>query len=154
MSAVPQEQRYEDIWDFFEPGQPLTPELIEKITQYVIGKELELKVRDQDYKSEFLDYLDDKLQLDAGQLELAEKQMEFQQGPYWDWYTTEYFDQMKKDSENKADISDNQLDQSANIAQSSYYQTKSSEAQLANQMSQYGPQNVRYAPTAKSTPGY
>ena len=147
--AGPQPERYDDIWQFIQPGQPITPELLEQIAQDIMGKELELKARDMDYKDNFLDYLEGQLGLNQDQLALAETQMEFQQGPYWDWYTTDYFDYVKQDSENKARISDNQVSQSGNVALSSYYQTKSHEAQLAGQMAQQGNAGIRYAPQAR-----
>lgn len=144
--------RYDDIWSIIEPGAPITPEVLEQIATYIMGKELELKVRDMDYKDNFMAYLEDQLGLNERQLELAQRQIDFQEGPYWDWYTNDYFEHVKQDSENRAIVSENQRRQSGNVALSSYYQTQSHEAQLASQIAQMGGvgAGVRYAPSART----
>jgi hypothetical protein len=80
-----------------------------------------------DYKDSYLEYLEKELGLNSAQLDLAAKQVEFQQGPYWDWYTGPYFEFMQQDSENKAEISDNQVLMSESNAEASRFGARSSQ---------------------------
>lgn len=86
------------------------------------------------YQSQYLDYLGKQQQLGEDQLAEAQKELDFKDGPYWDWYTKVYYPQQQELSQLNFDtqkqLSADQLAMSGN-------QLKMGEQQL-----QIGNQNV------------
>jgi len=60
-------------------------------SNWYMGQQLGQQAGQMDYQNKYLDYLNTQLGLNEQQLKQAQQEMEFQQGPYWDWYTSEYF---------------------------------------------------------------
>jgi hypothetical protein len=48
------------------------------------------------YQSQYLDYLGKQQQLGEDQLAEAQQELDFKNGPYWDWYTKVYYPQQQE----------------------------------------------------------
>lgn len=156
-------------------GQELTPDVLQQIANDILAINLGLEAGQLDYKNHFLEYLEQQLDLNSQQLDLARQQLEFQQGPYWDWYTTEYFEFQKQQAQNEMDMSNNQLAMSENQVEISgndvlrseeftrqaraqtvgaYYQSLIPQYQLALAMAE-NPRGVPFVPRPQGgAPGY
>lgn len=60
-------------------------------SNWYMGQQVGLQAGQLDLANRRLDYDLQALGLNEMQIETAKQEIEFQQGPYWDWYTTEYF---------------------------------------------------------------
>ena len=129
-------------------GYELTDDDILNLGNFQLQNALYQQALDDQYKQGYLEYLNHDLGLKGQQMAVAKQQLDFQQGPYWDWYTNEYFpaqQQMSKDqlsmSNNQVGISNNQLLQSQEATkQSQFDTTKAKDYALAQA---YGTQAAR-----------
>lgn len=104
----------EDVGSIFDAylGQEMTPELLQRLAYDLMKFDLMNQMGEAEYKQDYLDYLNRQMDLSGDELALAEKQLEFKEGPYWDWYTGPYMDSVIQQNENQLAISDNQVRQS------------------------------------------
>lgn len=92
-----------------------------------------------DYQNQYLQYLQDTVGLNQQQLALAQRELEFQQGPYFDWYTSEYFPAIQEQERLR-------LDTARETAKYGQLQAKDyALAQAYNtEAAKYGAQSARY----------
>lgn len=114
-------------------GYVLTPDDLELIASYYALRNMEGQVGEIDLAGRKLDLTGRQLDLSGRELDLAGKEQDFKQGPYFDWYSGPYFEQMKQQAANDLLMSQNDLKRTANSLASSRYQTKQAEygAQMA-----------------------
>lgn len=84
------------------------------------------------YQTDYLDYLNKQVGLSTQQLNQAQQELDFKNGPYWDWYVEEYFPAQKEMSANELSMSNNNVDMSMNNVYQE--QQRSKQAELATQM--------------------
>jgi hypothetical protein len=60
-------------------------------SNWYMGQQIGQQAGQLDYQNRYLEYLNSQLGLNEQQLAQAQQEMAFQQGPYWEWYTTQYF---------------------------------------------------------------
>jgi len=72
-------------------GYTLTDDDLMMLANWMLTQQMGQQAASVDYQNRYLDYLNGQLGLNEQQLAQAQQEMAFQQGPYWDWYTTEYF---------------------------------------------------------------
>ena len=72
-------------------GYELTDNDILNLGNFQLQNALYQQALDDQYKQGYLEYLNNDLGLKGQQMAVAKQQLDFQQGPYWDWYTNEYF---------------------------------------------------------------
>ncbi len=60
-------------------------------SNWYMGQQLGQQAGQMDYQSRYLDHLNLTLEGNNAALGQAQQEMEFQQGPYWDWYVEEFF---------------------------------------------------------------
>lgn len=146
---------YDQIVGFLDDGV-IAPEEVEQMSQLFLVAGVGQQAGQLDYQNKYLDYLGETLQLNGQQLAQAKQELDFQQGPYWEWYTESYFpaqQQMAADqlamSNNQRYMSDNQLKMSGNqvtmsehdirkaasYAQAQEYQTD--QAQIGKEVAEY-----------------
>lgn len=97
---------FEDIQEMatgFSEGGGFTPELLEMMGTFLPMLEIYNTFGQADYQKKNLENEGYRLDLELAQLGLqgeqienAKKQIEFQNGPYWKWYTNEYFPNVQK----------------------------------------------------------
>lgn len=151
--VTPEEPRVLPDWlqKIYDEGAnfELTDEDILAIGNYLLYAGVQDQIANQQYKEDFLKLKNRELGLNDLQLQQAQKEFEFQSGPYWDWYKGEYFDFQKQQaanemamSNNQKSISDNQVRisgddvlKSANYLQQSRYNTE--QALMGLQMAKY-----------------
>lgn len=97
----------------------LTPDQLSTINNYFLQAGIGLQAGQLDYQNRYLDYLNKQEGLGEGQLAQAQQQLQFQTGPYWQWYKDVYFPAQQKMSDNQLGISNDQLGISANQLASS-----------------------------------
>ena len=116
--VVPEEPRVLPDWlqNIYDGGGnfELTDEDILAIGQYLLYAGVQDQVANQQYKEDFLNLKNKELGLNDLQLQQAQKEFEFQSGPYWDWYSGEYMDFQKQQAANQMAMSDNQVKMSDN----------------------------------------
>ena len=146
-----------DLGSIFEKysGMALTPDVLQQIAMDLMAANVGIQMMEADYKNDYLVYLQAQLGLNQQQVALAEKQLDFQQGPYWDWYVTQYFPAQQEMSANQLAMSENQVlmseeqtkqarastSQANAYALGGYYQSLIPQYQLAVQMAE-NPQGV------------
>jgi hypothetical protein len=73
-------------------------------SNWYMGQQMGQQAGQMQYQADYLDYLNSGLGLNEQQLAQAKQEMDFQQGPYWDWYTTTYFDHVQKKDQMDFDL--------------------------------------------------
>jgi len=67
-------------------------------SNWYMGQQMGQQAGQMDYQNRYLDHLGQVLEGNNAALAQAGKEMEFQQGPYWDWYVEDFFPhQQEKD---------------------------------------------------------
>jgi hypothetical protein len=79
-------------------------------SNWYMGQQMGQQAGQMDYQNNYLDYLNNTLGLNTQQLAQAKQEMDFQQGPYWDWYTTTYFDHVQQKDQMDFDLAKYNLD--------------------------------------------
>ncbi len=130
-------------------GYELTDNDILNLGNFQLQNALYQQALDDQYKQGYLEYLNNDLGLKGQQMAVAKQQLDFEQGPYWDWYTEQYFPAQQKMSENQLGISNNQLLQSQEATkQSQLDTTKAKDYALAQgyatQQARLGEQAQKY----------
>lgn len=117
------------------------------LTQALPFMQLYQQMQQMQYQGDYLGYLRDQQSLGEDQLAEAKQELDFKQGPYWDWYTKVYFPQQQELSQLNYDtqrqLSSDQLkmgEQQLGIGQQNVFQelerTKQAKAQSAVAMAQ------------------
>ena len=98
----------------FGAGYELTDDDILNLGNFQLLSTIYQQYQDNQYRTDYMDFLGSQVQLNNRQLDLANKQLEWQQGEYWDFYKNQFFPAMQEQSRNELEMSKNQLGVSGN----------------------------------------
>lgn len=111
-------------------GYALSDDDLMMLANFMMQSQMQQQVASTDYQFQYLDYLNRQLGLNEQQLGQAEKEMAFQQGPYWEWYTEEFFPMQQETAQVQAQsqqaIAGFEQERARDYALSSAYQTEQS----------------------------
>ena len=127
----------------------LTDQDIAGIGQYLLTSGVEDQVAQRQYQSDYLDFLTKQLGVNEQQLAQAQREMDFQQGPYWEFYTGPYFDFQKQQAANQLQMSNNDVLRSRNSVEQSRFGAQQAEyGKQAAQLQLW--QQLGYIPKSES----
>ena len=86
------------------------------------------------YQNDYLGYLQGERKLNEGQLAQAKQELDFQQGPYWDWYVHEYFPAQQQMSKDQSTISSNNVYQEEQRTKQAQLATQAAYAQMFKEL--------------------
>lgn len=139
------------IWQMISPYYyQMTPDDILATGQAQVNMSIEQQLQEQQYQKDYLSLKQQELGLSADQTAQAQREFGFQSGPYWDFFSGDYFEFQKQVEANKVTMSNNQakmsgdqvaisgnqvlqseqdIDKSKNYALAQQYQTDAAKAQ-------------------------
>lgn len=122
-------------------------------SNWYMGQQMGQQAGQLDLANRTLDYQLASLGLNEQQLEVAKQEIEFQQGPYWEWYTEEYFPRQQERDRMETDLARYNLDIQKQLGQfqvdeAGIRQQQAKEYALAQfyntESSKYGADAARY----------
>ena len=141
-------QWWTDFLDQFggDGGWSPNDEDLQMFANAIMMMQMQQQMGGMDYQNRYMDYLEKTIGLNEQQLLQAQQELEFQSGPYFDWYTNDYFPAIQEQErlrlETSQITSQNAQNQSKDYALAQAYNTETAklgtEAARYNMMAQQG----------------
>ena len=122
---------FQNLTDQFQ-GFEFTPEMLEAFGTILPALGIYGEMSKAEYQQDALDFAREELGLKGIELDIMRQQLQFQQGEYWDWYTSEFFP-MTQETQRA------QWEAEGTVARERTYQAEeaSEQARMATEMARY-----------------
>lgn len=107
----------------------MTPEDINATNTATVNATLQQALEEQQYQRDYLALKQQELAFNQQQMAQMQKEFEFQSGPYWDFFSGDYFEFQKQIEANRVTMSNDDVARSKNATLSTMYQTEAAKAQ-------------------------